>query len=182
MKKTTFNEFLEANQIKIDDLPKPIQDKIRIYEELAGQLDDTIDEDKKALEGMLNDLEDEIYEDLLNEFEDQLSNNKVKEKPRASVTRKKQPQKQHKDEEQDQDEDQDQDKDQDKTDQHMIEQEKILEKIFKSGNTDELSRTYLRSKGLDIDFSEWEIPIGKYVLLRQSVFHIHFRLAKIETE
>lgn len=180
MKKTNFGEFLNANQIKIDDLPKPIQDKIGIYEDLAGQFDDTIDEDKKALEGMLQDLEDEIYEDLLNEFEDQLSNNKMKEKPRASASRKKQTekqsQKQHKDEEQDQEEDQD------NTDQQINELEKILERLFESGKTDDLSRTYLRSKGLDMDFSEWEIPVGKYVLLRQSVFHIHFRLAKIESE
>ncbi len=172
MNKTTFNEFLDANQIKIDDLPKPIQDKIGIYEELAGQLDDTIDEDKKALEGMLQDLEDEIYEDLLNEFEDQLSNNKVKEKPRASATRKKQTIKQPNKNEQDQQ----------AAAQRVDELEKILEKLFKSGKTDDLSRTFLRSKGLDIDFSAWEIPIGKYVLLRQSVFHIHFRLAEIESE
>lgn len=176
MKKTTFNEFLEGNQIKIDDLPKPIQDKIGIYEDLAGQLEDTIDEDKKALEGMLQDLEDEIYEDLLNEFEDQLSNNKVKEKPRASATRKKQTEKQTIKQPNENEQDQQAEA------QQINELEKILDQLFKSGKTDDLSRTYLRSKGLDIDFSEWEIPIGKYVLLRQSVFHIHFRLAEIETE
>ena len=47
----------------------------------------------------------------------------------------------------------------------------------KAGTTDNLSKSFLKSKGLSVDFSLWEIPIGNYLLYRKSVFHLRFRLA-----
>ncbi|MDN5201183.1 hypothetical protein QQ008_07415 [Fulvivirgaceae bacterium BMA10] len=153
MKTTQFDEFLKINKIKVIELPEPIREKMEIHKDMHDQLGDTVEDDKKTLQKKLDDLEDEIYEDLLNEFDDQLTNNEViQEKPKPE---KKKEAKKEKDK-----------------------NEEILDIIYEDGKIDNLSKSYLKSKGLDVDFSQWEISIGKYLLYRKSVFHIRFRLAK----
>ena len=202
MKTTLFDEFLKTNKIKVKELPDPIQEKMGIYKEMDSQLGDTVEEDKKTLQKKLDDLEDEIYEDVLNEFENQLTNNEViVEKPlnlsgkqeNAGKPDKSEADSQSNKPQSEELEEATQDiavetansKDEDgtrkeekipKTDKDP--NEKILDDIYETGRIDNLSKSYLKSKGLNVDFSQWEIPVGKYLLYRKSVFHIRFRLAK----
>lgn len=212
MKTTLFDEFLKTNKIKVKELPEPIQDKMGIYNEMHSQLSDTVEEDKKILQKKLEDLEDEIYEDLLNEFESQLTNNEVVEEKPLSLSdnqekasnqeKSSKPEKSGADSQSHKPQSKELEKAvldiRGETDESIDEEgpsekenipkseptsekdpnEKILDDIYGAGRIDNLSKSYLKSKGLDVDFSQWEISVGKYLLYRKSVFHIRFRLAK----
>lgn len=147
--KNLFEGFLKTNRIKVRELPGAIREKMDIYYEMQGRLDDTIDNDQAILKKRLDDLADEVYEDLLDEFEDRLVNDEVMESEAKPLP-------------------------QEKKDPN----EAILDAIYASGQRDELTRSYLLSQGLKVDFSLWEIRVGPYLLHRSSVFHLRFRLVK----
>lgn len=141
--KSTFQEFLTDNRLQPASLPDPIQRKIRIFREMEEDMKELDETDRSLLADKMEALDQEIWEDLMDEYEDRLTNNEVIEPKRKKAPN-----------------------------------EVILANLYQAGKTRGLSRTYLRSKGLNVDFSRWEIPVGPYLLHRQSVFHYHFRLTK----
>ena len=88
MKTTLFDEFLKTNKIHIKELSEPIQKKINVFNEMRDQLDDTIGKDREQLEKRLETLDNEIYENLLEEFEDRLMNNEIIEEEEPKETPK----------------------------------------------------------------------------------------------
>lgn len=155
MKTTLFDEFIKTNKEVFDDLPdtigKPIRDKIDIYRELEKRLPDMVGDDKKKAEKKLNDLEQDIYEDLLDVFEDQLTNNEVVEEKQKPAKPK--PDKKERDK-----------------------NEQILSQLKKEGKTENLGRTELKRLGLNVDFSRWEIKVGEHTLKRTEIYTLTFRL------
>ncbi|WP_027395066.1 hypothetical protein [Aquimarina latercula] len=79
-----FKQFLKSNNIKKKELPKPIQEMIEIYDQLY-ELVDTIEEPNlQELMEQLEKLDIEILEDIEEEYEDQLTNNKRVKLPKKS--------------------------------------------------------------------------------------------------
>jgi len=178
----------------------------RIQNELKTM---TTQEDQKLIEEKLNLLDDEIFEDLLSAFEGSLNHNEVKAKSKLQPYKPSDtveviaghpkfkgslfkvvhyyPKGKHKRE----------------TESVLLEtngiarermlmdvqyvkkttkkaNEDILEQYEKSGKKqDKFTKTQLKALGLNLDFSQWEIPVGKFKLYRISLLSLHFRLARV---
>jgi hypothetical protein len=79
MKKYPHQQFIEANKIALDSLPKLLQKRIHGFEELENDLQHTTEHDREQLVDKLELLSHEIQEDLEEQFDDQLENNDEEE-------------------------------------------------------------------------------------------------------
>ncbi|MFY0689125.1 MAG: hypothetical protein JXQ90_18290 [Cyclobacteriaceae bacterium] len=149
--KTAFNEFLQNNKIKVESLAEPIQKKITIFYKMVADLKEAEEGDKKLLQGKIEELNQEIYDDLLEEFEDQLANNEEIEEKQSPPA---------------------------KPAQKLTPNELVLKKLYDEGNTENLSKSYLNSRGLKANYTEWEIDVGGFRLKRTHVFKYLFKLIK----
>ncbi|TSE07936.1 hypothetical protein [Aquimarina algiphila] len=155
-----FKQFLKNNNLKKKELPKPIQEMIGIYDQLY-ELVDTIEEPNlQELTEQLEKLDIEILEDIEEEYEDQLTNNKRAELPKKpEVTIKKSPQKTVPTKE--------------KTD------EMILDELVKMKRTKGIKRSKLRDMGLKTKVGGDTI-IGKYILERTSFFYYRYDIVSMK--
>lgn len=169
-------EFMALNKKGVDEFKEPLTRQIKIFDELEAQLVDTVKEDKEVLLKKLKDLDQEIYENMLDEYEDLLENNEVlEEKPDKKPESVKKPEPAKKPEPV-------------KLEPVKSEpvankpkssdDEAVLEMLYSKGLVQNLSRTYLKNNGFKGDLSSWEIKVGKYMLKRTSLFLIRFRLIK----
>ncbi len=154
-------QFMTLNKKGIDEFKEPLAKQIKIFDELEAQLVDTIQEDKEVLLKKLKELDQEVYENMLDEYEDLLVNNEVlEEKPdKKQEPVKKEP----------------------VVDKPKLpSDEAVLDQLHSKGLVQNLSRTYLKNNGFKGDLSSWEIKVGKYLLKRTSLFLIRFRLIKAQ--
>jgi len=131
--------FITKNKIDKKGLPSAIQKKMGIFDEMANGLHYTVGEDAQTLRKKLTKLDEELYEDLLDEFEDELQHNEFGQVEANG---------------------------------------QILENLYRKGKLYQLSKSFLKDLGLKVDFNKWEIHVGPYILVRQSIFSFHFKLKK----
>ncbi|WP_271769125.1 hypothetical protein [Aquimarina algiphila] len=146
-----FKQFLKSNNLKKKELPEPIQEMIQIYDDLYALVDTIEEPNLQELMEQLEKLDIEILEDIEEEYEDQLTNNKRTELPKKpEVIVKKSPPKTAPIKE--------------KTD------EMILDELVKMKRTKGFKRSKLRDMGLKTKIGGDTI-IGKYMLERTSFFY-----------
>lgn len=208
---TQFEDFIKNNKITHKHIPQPIQDKMDIYKHMQTELSELSKEDKPLMEEKLALLDDELFDDLLNEFEDALNHNEVQSKSKAQPYKSgdtvaliggnpkfiggvfKVLQYYPKG------------KSNREIESVLLEtngmalermlmdirhvkkttkkaNEDILEEYEKSGKKkDKLTKSQLKALGLVLDFTQWEIPVGKFRLYRVNILSLHFRLNKVES-
>lgn len=164
-------QFMTLNKKGINEFKEPLARQIKIFDELEAQLVDTIQEDKEVLLKKLKELDQEVYENMLDEYEDLLVNNEVlEEKP----VKKPEPVKQEPVKQEPVKKEPVVDKPK------LPSDEAVLDHLHSKGLVQNLSRTYLKNNGFKGDLSSWEIKVGKYLLKRTSLFMIRFRLIKAQ--
>ena len=149
-----FKQFIKDNKLKITELPKPIQEMIEIYDQLYELLDTIEEQNLQELSEQLQKLDIEILEDIEEEYEDQLTNNKHTESfknPEVIAT---------------------------KTPQKVVPKKKktdemILDELVKMKMTKGLKRSKLRDMGIKAKIGGDTI-IGKYILERTSFFYYRY--------
>lgn len=62
-----------------------------------------------------------------------------------------------------------------------LQDEDILEELFQMNRVNQLGRSFLKEVGLKTPLNAWEITIGKYRLIRTTVFSFTYRLTKLPT-
>lgn len=75
MKQYPHQHFIRENQIDINQLPQDLQKRIRGFEYLEKEMENTTEQDKEVLQEKLDQLDQELEEDLEEHFEDLLENN-----------------------------------------------------------------------------------------------------------
>lgn len=60
-----------------------------------------------------------------------------------------------------------------------LQDENILEELFQMNRVNQLGRSFLKEVGLKTPLNAWEITIGKYQLIRTTVFSFTYRLIKL---
>ena len=152
--KIQFNQFLQKNELKVNDLPEPMQEKIDIFYRMHKLLDTIQETDLQDLLEQLEQLDIEILEDIEEQYVDLLTNNEPMEK----VTNVKNktgivPQK--------------------KVVTSKDADERILDELFKMGMTKNIDRPKLRELGLKTKLTG-DTKIGKYTLIRSSFFYFRY--------
>lgn len=153
MKKANFLVFLEVNHIQKSDLPKPLVDKIHLFQKLYKLLDTIQETDRQELQEQLEQLDYEILGDIEEEHEDQLENNdrleELKNSPlvKKSVKRKAKPK--------------------------MRPDQTIIQELVEMGRTKNLTRGELQKRGIKAKL-ERRTRIGKYVIVRKTLWLYYY--------
>lgn len=153
MKEVKFSVFLEENQIRKTDLPKPLVEKIDIFWKLHKLLDAIQDSDRDDLLEQLEQLDYEILGEIEEEYEDQLENNdrleELKNSPLVRASIKKTA----------------------KT--KLRSDEGILQELVKMKRTKNIRRSKLIAMGMKTKI-DGDTIIGKYLLKRTSFFYYRY--------
>ena len=158
MKRIEHKIFLKNNRLDKSLLLEPIQDKIEIYDRMHKLLDTVSDCEKGHLLDQLEELDLEILEDIDEEYADKLQFNEIEEaldeapklkKVAAPTTKTPAP----------------------ATD------ESILDELVKMGRTTDIGRSTFRDLGIKTALG-WETVIGKYKVVRTSVFRYRYQIEK----
>ena len=153
-------KFLTENKITQQQLSQPIIQKIALWKELQCAHTDAEGDCQQKVRRKLNELDKEILADLLLLFEHHLNNNELKErktKPSKAIKPKeKEPSPQ------------------------LSKEERLLEDLWKSGNTKNLSKSYLKGIGLALNYEQKRIVINNFLLERTSIFSYTFHLKKVK--
>ena len=80
MKAFTHQQFLTESNMEHTTLSQPMQKKMELFAELVEEMKKITGEDQKKLKHKILELDEELYEDLLNEFDDELENNEIIER------------------------------------------------------------------------------------------------------
>ena len=131
---------------------------MELLAELVEEMKKTTGENQKKLKYKILELDEEIYEDLLDEFDDELENNEIIEKKAPS----KQPEQAAPPVAQ------------------KSTNETVLDELWSQGKTKKLAASFLKKRGFKSDFKSKVIKVGPYQLHRVSIFSIIFDLARIE--
>lgn len=159
-KKVKFKAFLKANNIKKKELPGPIQELIKIHNQMYGLIDTMEEQNLQELLDQLEQLDIEILEDIEEVYEDQLTNNTMSE---TETKTENQPKKQV-------------------TKVVVLTQdqvdEKILEELVKMKRMHSISRSKLQEMGIKTAI-DGDTQIGNYVLKRTSFLYYRYDIVKI---
>ncbi|MAQ75532.1 MAG: hypothetical protein CL613_04265 [Aquimarina sp.] len=158
MKKIEHKTFLKNNSLDKKLILEPIQDKIEIFDRMHKLLDTVSDCEKGDLLEQLEALDLEILEDIDEEYADKLEFNEIEEALEEQpvlekVTSKIESQKPKND-------------------------EAILDELVKMGRTQDIGRSTFEDLGLKSKLG-WETVIGKYRVIRTSVFRYRYEVNKI---
>jgi regulator of replication initiation timing len=168
MKKIEHQFFLKNNKLDKKLLLQPIQEKIEIFDRMHKLLETVSDCEKGNLLEQLEELDLEILEDIDEEYADKLEFNEIEEvleeKPvlEKVITQKRElekviikpeiPKK--------------------------ITDESILDELVKMGRTQDIGRSTFRDLGIKTQLG-WETSIGKYRVVRTSVFRYRYEVERI---
>lgn len=158
MKKIEHKTFLKNNSLDKKLLLEPIQDKIEIFDRMYALLETVSDCEKGNLLEQLEALDLEILEDIDEEYADKLEFNEIEEALEETpalenVALEKETPKPAND-------------------------EAILDELVKMGRTQDIGRSTFKDLGLKSKLG-WETVIGKYRVVRTSVFRYRYGVERI---
>ncbi len=149
MEKFLHKLFLRNNKVEPSEFSKPLQNKMGIFDKKKALLDKLKGDERMALYLDMEELDQELLEDILEEMQDRLENNDIEDdEPLKSGSVS------------------------------LQKDEQLLDSLWQSGKTRELSRSFLEGLGLRTRISGWIIPVGKYTLYRTAVFRYLYNLKK----
>ena len=153
MKKIEHQVFLKNNKLDKKLLLQPIQEKIEIFDRMHKLLETVSDCEKGNLLEQLEELDLEILEDIDEEYADKLEFNEMEdvldEQPVLEIvaTKKETPK--------------------------PTTDEAILDELVKMGRTKDIGRSTFKDLGIKTQLG-WETVIGKYRVVRTSVFRYRY--------
>ncbi len=158
MQKIEHKTFLKNNSLDKKLLLEPIQDKIEIFDRMYALLETVSDCEKGDLLEQLEELDLEILEDIDEEYADKLEFNEIEEALEETpvlenVALKKETLKPAND-------------------------EAILEELVRMGRVRNIAGSTFRDLGLKSKLG-WETFIGKYRVVRTSVFRYRYEVERI---
>ncbi len=158
MKKIEHQVFLKNNNLDKKLLLQPIQEKIEIFDRMHKLLETVSDCEKGSLYEQLEELDLEILEDIDEEYADKLEFNEIEdaleEQPELEkVAPKKETSKPAND-------------------------EAILEELVRMGRVRNIARSTFRDLGVKTQLG-WNTVIGKYRVVRTSVFRYRYEVERI---
>ena len=158
MKKIEHQVFLKNNKLDKKLLLQPIQEKIEIFDRMYKLLETVSDCEKGSLYEQLEELDLEILEDIDEEYADKLEFNEIEdaleEQPELEkVAPKKEAAKPAND-------------------------EAILEELVRMGRVRNIARSTFRDLGVKTQLG-WNTVIGKYRVVRTSVFRYRYEVERI---
>ena len=155
MKKIEHKTFLKNNSLDKKLLLEPIQDKIEIFDRMHKLLDTVSDCEQGDLLEQLEELDLEILEDIDEEYADKLEFNEIEEAlEEQPVLEKVMPKKESP---------------------KSTNDEAILDELVKMGRTQDIGRSTFKDLGLKSKLG-WETVIGKYRVVRTSVFRYRYEI------
>ena len=158
MKKIEHKTFLKNNNLDKKLLLEPIQDKIEIFDRMHGLLETVTDCEKDNLLEQLEELDLEILEDIDEEYADKLEFNEIEEAlDEQPALEKVLPTKEVS---------------------KPITDEAILDELVKMGRTQDIGRSTFKDLGMKTQLG-WETVIGKYRVVRTSVFRYRYGVKRI---
>lgn len=156
MKRIEHKVFLKNNQLDKGLLLEPIQEKIEIFDRMHKLLDTVTDCEKGHLLDQLEELDLEILEDIDEEYADKLQFNEIDEAleeiPKLEAVTKQAAK---------------------PTPQKPVTDESILDELVKMGRTKDIGRSTFKDLGMKTPLG-WETVIGKYRVVRTSVFRYRY--------
>ena len=168
MKKIEHQVFLKNNKLDKKLLLQPIQEKIEIFDRMYTLLETVSDCEKGNLMEQLEELDLEILEDIDEEYADKLEFNEIEEiledKPALEKVTTQKPELEKviiKPETP-----------------KKITDESILDELVKMGRTQDIGRSTFKDLGIKTQFG-WETVIGKYRVVRTSVFRYRYEVKRI---
>ena len=158
MKKIEHQVFLKNNKLDKKLLLQPIQEKIEIFDRMYKLLETVSDCEKGSLYEQLEELDLEILEDIDEEYADKLEFNEIEdaleEQPAldkvAPIKETSKP----------------------------ANDEAILEELVKMGRVRNIARSTFRDLGVKTQLG-WNTVIGKYRVVRTSVFRYRYEVERI---
>lgn len=75
MKNYKHQDIIETNALDLANLSKPVRDKVKAFSRMQGKMGLMVEEDKVKLLKKLKALDNEIYQDLIDELDENLENN-----------------------------------------------------------------------------------------------------------
>ncbi len=158
MKKIEHQVFLKNNKLDKKLLLQPIQEKIEIFDRMHKLLETVSDCEKGNLLEQLEELDLEILEDIDEEYADKLEFNEIEdaleERPILDkLVPKKETLKPTTD-------------------------EAILDELVKMGRSQDIGLSTFKDLGIKTQL-DWETVIGKYRVVRTSVFRYRYGIEKI---
>lgn len=158
MKRIEHKIFLKNNQLDKGLLLEPIQEKIEIFDRMHMLLDTVTDCEKGHLLDQLEELDLEILEDIDEEYADKLQFNEIEEAleetPKLEAVAKATVK---------------------PTAQKPVTDESILDELVKMGRTRDIGRSTFKDLGMKTPLG-WETVIGKYRVVRTSVFRYRYEI------
>lgn len=158
MKKIEHKTFLTNNRLDTKLLLQPIQEKIEIFDRMHKLLETVSDCEKGNLLEQLESLDLEILEDIDEEYADKLKFNEIEdvldEQPVLEIvaTKKETPK--------------------------PTTDETILDELVKMGRTKDIGSSTFKDLGIKTQLG-WETVIGKYRVVRTSVFRYRYEVKRI---
>lgn len=155
MKRIEHQVFLKNNKLDKKLLLQPIQEKIEIFDRMYKLLETVSDCEKGNLLEQLEELDLEILEDIDEEYSDKLEFNEIEdvldEQPVLEIvaTKKETPK--------------------------PTTDEAILDELVRMGRTKDIGRSTFKDLGIKTQLG-WETVIGKYRVVRTSVFRYRYRV------
>lgn len=158
MKKIEHKTFLKNNSLDKKLLLEPIQDKIEIFDRMYALLETVSDCEKGNLLEQLEELDFEILEDIDEEYADKLEFNEIEEAlDEQPVLEKVAPKKETP---------------------KPANEEAILEELVRMGRVRNIARSTFRDLGVKTQLG-WNTVIGKYRVVRTSVFRYRYEVERI---
>ncbi len=158
MKHIEHRIFLKRNQLDKAIVFQPIQEKIEIFDRMYQLLDTVSDTEKATLLEQLEALDLEITEDIDEAYADKLQFNDIEDLLVTPLVLQKTISK--------------------KTVPKPTSDEAILDELFKMGRTSNVGRSTFRDLGVKTLLG-WETAIGKYRVVRTSVFRYRYEISEI---
>ena len=157
MKKIEHQVFLKNNKLDKKLLLQPIQEKIEIFDRMYGLLETVSDCEKGNLMEQLEDLDLEILEDIDEEYADKLEFNEIEEAlDEQPVLEKVAPKKETP---------------------KPANDEAILEELVRMGRVRNIAGSTFRDLGVKTQLG-WNTVIGKYRVVRTSVFRYRYEVVR----
>ena len=175
MKTIEHQIFLKNNKLDKKLLLQPIQEKIEIFDRMHTLLDTVSDCEKGSLLEQLEALDLEILEDIDEVYADKLEYNDIEEaleaQPKLEKIEIEKPNKPKPQEALIKQDKPIETKEQPK--QKVITDEAILDELLKMGRTQDIGRSTFKDLGVKTVLG-WETVIGKYRVIRTSVFRYRY--------
>lgn len=158
MKKIEHQVFLKNNKLDKKLLLQPIQEKIEIFDRMYGLLETVSDCEKGNLLEQLEELDLEILEDIDEEYADKLEFNEIEDAlDDQPVLEKIAPKKETL---------------------KPTNDEAILDELVRMGRVRNIAGSTFRDLGVNTQLG-WSTVIGKYRVVRTSVFRYRYEVERI---